>query len=239
MPAFFVLGEKLGYYCMTHEMYCTKCGEDNLGTAKFCRNCGESFGAEQETHVAVRRDARASGHEGFENAEEETRVAARRDVETLGRGDAETVTEKDIFSISPTLVFVKMGYVVAAFGALLLVAVTSAFTSISAGWAVLLGLLLFLIPAFYHFRRKLLRYTLTDAILQIDSGFIARTTRNVPITRIQDVTVSASPWQRLLGIGDLIVDNASEQGGKLTLKNINSPKKYADELLLQMRLLDR
>jgi len=37
----------------------------------------------------------------------------------------------------------------------------------------------------------------------------------------------------------VVIDNASEQGGKVALKNIDSPRRYADMLLKQMRLLDK
>ena len=89
-------------------MYCIKCGADNLETAKFCRKCGESFEAEEETRVAVR---------------ENTAVAE------IG-GDADTDSqEAEIFAISPTLMFVKVGYAFAALGALFLAAFTSVFLS--------------------------------------------------------------------------------------------------------------
>ena len=52
---------------------------------------------------------------------------------------------------------------------------------------------------------------------------------------LQDVTVSASIPQRLLGFGDLIVDNASELGGTTVLHNISNPRHYADLLLRQLR----
>ena len=177
-----------------------------------------------------------------DQAEEETRVAVRRSdnvVEARVGGDADTdADEAEIFAISPTLLFVKIGYGLAALGALLLVALVSVFTAVSAWIAVLIGLLLFLIPAYFHFKQKIVRYTLTPSKLEIDEGFISRTTRNVPIRRIQDVTVSASVMQRLLGFGDLAIDNASDDGGKIVLKNINEPKYYADVLLRQMRRLD-
>ena len=48
----------------------------------------------------------------------------------------------------------------------------------------------------------MLRYTLTDSKIEIDYGLIARTTRNIPLAKIQDVTVSASILQRILGFGD-------------------------------------
>lgn len=212
-------------------MYCDKCGADNSETAKFCRKCGADIDMELETRVAVRDDERSGDSDYL--------PPRPLDADTLPNQGGEP--EAEIFSISPTLVFVKMGYAAAAVGALFLVAMVSVFlpTIISTWIAVLFGLLLFLIPAYYHVRQKLVRYTLTDSKIEIDTGFIARTTRNVPIRRIQDVTVSATPWQRLFGMGDLVIDNASEEAGKVVLKNINTPKHYSDVLLKQMRELDR
>ena len=170
-------------------------------------------------------------------AEEETRVARKIPPENIIR---EIDEEKRIFTISPTLMFVKIGYAAAIFGALLLVAVLFSFESligVKVPWwiSVLFGLSMLLIPAFYHFRQKLVRYSLTDAKIEIDEGLISRTTRNVPLHTIQDVTVSATVTQRMLGFGNLIIENANENDGKIILKNINSPKKYADVLLQQMR----
>lgn len=195
-------------------MFCIKCGHDNLEAAKFCRKCGESMAAEEETRVAAR---------GIEGA---TQSAVDRD-------------GAEIFSIGPTLMFVKAGYVLAGIGAVLLAGISSAFiTAVSPIAAVFLGLILFLIPAFYHVKKKLVRYRLTDSTLEIDEGLISRNTRNIPIRRIQDVTVSSTATQRLLGFGDLMIDNASDEGGKVVLRNINSPKQYADVLLRQMRRLE-
>jgi len=135
--------------------------------------------------------------------------------------------------------FVKMGYVLAAIGALLLVAALTVFAFVPGWLAVLFGLALFLIPAFYHFKQKLILYNLTDSTVEIDTGLMSRNTRNIPLRTIQDVTVSATIWQRILGFGDIVIDNASEQGGKVVLKNINSPRHFADMLLRQMRLLNK
>jgi hypothetical protein len=51
------------------------------------------------------------------------------------------------------------------------------------------------------------------------------------------VTVSASIPQRILGFGDVVVDNASEIGGSTILHNINTPRHYADLLLRELRPL--
>ena len=191
-------------------MFCIKCGADNKDTAAFCRKCGTVI------------------------EEEETRVAVRT---ATDNGELKAENEREIFSITPTLMFVKMGYVAAAVAALFFVALASAlaFAIVPPWLAVVIGLGLFLVPAFYHIKQKLVRYTLTESTLEIDEGFISRTTRRVPLRRIQDVTVSATVPQRLLGIGSVSIDNASEDLGKITLKNINSPREYADRMLAEMR----
>jgi uncharacterized membrane protein YdbT with pleckstrin-like domain len=52
---------------------------------------------------------------------------------------------------------------------------------------------------------------------------------------VQDVTVTAGFVQRLLGYGDLVIDNASEQGGNIVMRNIADPRRHADLLLRQLR----
>ena len=101
--------------------------------------------------------------------------------------------------------------------------------------SVPLGLSFLLVPAYYHLRRNMVRYTLTDSKIELDTGLIARTTRNIPLSKIQDVTVSASIPQRMLGFGDVIIDNASELGGTTLLHNISNPRHYADLLLRELR----
>ncbi len=213
-------------------MYCTKCGADNSETAVYCRKCGVKMETEDETRVSPKKDYVPPGRN---MVPDESRLERMSHVDDSSHGN-----EAEIFSISPTMMFIKAGYVLTALGALLLVALISAFLpAVSTGIAILIGLLLFLIPAYYHIRKKLVRYTLTDSKLEIDEGFVSRKTRTVPIRRIQDVTVSSGVTQRMLGFGDLVIDNAGEAGEKVILKNINTPKHYADLLLKQLRRLDK
>lgn len=204
-------------------MFCSKCGAKNSDEAVYCQKCG--FRLEVE--------------------EEETRIARPLKNEPAAENEIEEPhDEKQIFSIRPTLMFVKIGYVATVVGAFLLVALLSTIDSwlklnIAPWIFVLVGLSLLLIPAFYHFKRNVVRYTLTDSKIEIDEGFISQNTRNVPLRTIQDVMVSSSIPQRMLGFGNLIIENASEADGKIILKNINSPKRYADILLKQMRRLDK
>lgn len=202
-------------------MFCINCGSKNSDEAIYCQKCGRLLEAEEQTRVARKIPA-------------ETFTTFTKENELFNKDD----DERRIFTVSPTLMFVKIGYAAAIFGAILLVALLSVFyeyLKIPAWISVLFGLSMLLIPAFYHFRQKLIRYTLTDAKIEIDEGLISRTTRNIPLHTIQDVTVSATVTQRMLGFGNLIIENANESDGKVILKNINSPKKYADVLLKQMR----
>ncbi len=206
-------------------MFCIKCGAENKDTAAFCRKCGAAI-EEEETRVAVR-----GGGENHPVGEAPAPLLRKE-----GSHD-----EEPVFSSAPTLLFVKAGYVGAAIGALFFVAVASAFAyMIIPIWlAIILGFGLFLIPAFYHLKQKLVRYTLTPSTLEIDEGLISRTTRRVPLRRIQDVTVAATATQRLLGIGSVSIDNASEDLGKITLQNINNPREFADRMLREMRTVER
>ncbi len=196
------------FFCIIPGMFCSSCGKENSDEAAFCQKCGRAFEAEEETRVASRSPVAVDGHR--------------------------------IFSITPTLKLVYVGYVMAVLGAFLLVGVVSIFLRSMVGvWAsVILGMALLLVPLFFHIRKKLVRYTLTDATIEIDRGLVSRTTQNIPLRRVQDITVSASVAQRMLGIGDLIVDNASEDGGKVILAGIDSPKKYADMMLQQLRRIE-
>jgi membrane protein YdbS with pleckstrin-like domain len=120
------------------------------------------------------------------------------------------------------MIFIKPGYALAVVAGVALVFLLATL-GLSASISIPLALALLLIPAYYHIRRNMVRYTVTDSKLQIDTGLVARTTRNIPLSKVQDVTVSATIPQRLLGFGDVIVDNASDLGGQTVMHNINSP----------------
>lgn len=221
-------------------MFCNKCGKENDDDAAFCQKCGNAFEGDVETRVA-KHDYKLSGSPTTPSSQSLGHPSSgRRGVLDATPPNQGGELDARIFSITPTTKFVMAGYVLAIIAAFLLVAVVSVFIpAVSAIIAVLIGLLLLLIPAYFHIRQKLTRYSLTDTTIEIDRGLISRTTQNIPLRRIQDVTVSATLFQRLLGYGDITIDNASEDGGKVVLDNVDSPRKYADHVLRQMRSLDR
>lgn len=189
-------------------MTCSTCGAYVTPSVRFCSNCGAAVDAEA-TRIA-RLQSRA-----LENSID---------------GDL----EHTIFTVRPTMIFIKAGYALAVLGGIALVFLLATLT-VPASISIPLALALLLIPAYYHLRRNMVRYTVTDAKLQIDTGLIARTTRNIPLSKVQDVTVSATIPQRLMGFGDIIVDNASEIGGSTVMHNISNPRHYADLLLRELR----
>lgn len=196
-------------------MRCLNCGSFLEADSRFCKNCGTSV-----------HDA------------EETRIARAESATTPARYDEDDDIEHVIFTVRPTLMFIKIGYAAAIIGAILLTVLLQFIPLLrDIPWYITIpiALALLLIPAYYHLKRNMIRYTLTDSKMEIDYGLIARTTRNVPLSKIQDVTVSASIPQRIFRFGDVVIDNASEIGGSTILHNINDPRHYADLLLRQLR----
>lgn len=55
-------------------------------------------------------------------------------------------------------------------------------------------------------------YVVTDRRLITRRGIIARTGRDMPLTRINDISFSHTVLERLLGCGTLVVESAGERG---------------------------
>lgn len=226
---------------------CPDCGTRLTPGARFCAACGAAADSD-ETRFAP----------GFSG--EETRVAAPtrprpaqppRPVEPLqvrplpptperqppaARAVPEA-EEQTVFTVRPTLLFIKLGYALAALGAFLLIALLAWQPWLAVPFYVSLpvALALFLVPAYKHLMRNTVRYTLTDSKIEIDQGFISRTTRNIPLRNIQDVSVTTSIPQRLLRFGNVVVDNANETGGSTVLRDIPDPRRHADLILRELR----
>ena len=145
---------------------------------------------------------------------------------------ANATPEKVIFQIRPSFYSVGVSYATAALAAIILTGLIGwlGFTLIIALIFALVG---FAYPVMKHIERNRIVYTLTPNKIEIDSGLISKTVRNIPLRNAQDVTVSATIFERMLGVGDVIIDSAAE-AGKITMRQIPDPRKHADLILQQL-----
>jgi uncharacterized membrane protein YdbT with pleckstrin-like domain len=81
-----------------------------------------------------------------------------------------------------------------------------------AAWLMAIPCLGLLIPVTMHWKRRMVSMRMHDNHLTFESGFLARTRRTVDMAKIQDVTVKQSLGQRLMGVGDLMLESAGEAG---------------------------
>jgi membrane protein YdbS with pleckstrin-like domain len=97
-------------------------------------------------------------------------------------------------------------------------------------WVPAILLIVLLPPINMHLKRRLITLCLHDDQLTIETGFLSRTRRTVDMAKIQDVTVRQTPGQRILGVGDLMLESAGESGA-MAIGNLDSPREIADEIL--------
>ncbi|MDT5121172.1 MAG: hypothetical protein QOC96_654 [Acidobacteriota bacterium] len=214
-------------------MHCTNCGAYIPPGARFCAGCGAPAADPEVTRYAggaQQQQPYAPPQQPYAPQMQAPPPPAYNPV----RQQSASAVEQQIFKTRPTLLFIKIGYGLAALGAILVIVLLASYTN--APWWVSLpiALALLLIPAYYHLKRNMVQYTLTSNKLEIDEGFISRTTRNFPLRNIQDVTVSTTVMQRILGYGNVVIEDASELGGSTIMRNIHNPRQYADLLLREM-----
>jgi uncharacterized membrane protein YdbT with pleckstrin-like domain len=99
-------------------------------------------------------------------------------------------------------------------------------------WAWLLALpaLLFFFPLRGQLRRHFTKATLAGDKLRYESGVFSKTTRTIPVSKIQDVRADQTLGQRLLGVGDVTVEDAGKAGA-LAIRNIDDPQDIVEAIL--------
>ncbi len=208
-------------------MYCNQCGATVNQGSKFCNNCGAAVVAVQaRSFQAGERQPQPSGN----YPEAAPALGAIAD-------------EHIIFTLRPTMVFVIVWYIVATVAVLLatvLIAVLKrTYFSEQSDWLVFFIVLavafcIYAVPLYKHFLRRREVYVLTNHKLEMRYGIFSKTVRNIPLLKIQDVMVTASFWQRLLKLGDIEIDSAS-QAGKIVLDEVHKPEHYANVILTELR----
>jgi len=97
-------------------------------------------------------------------------------------------------------------------------------------WLVVLPLVVLVVPLSMHVKRLQMTLRLEDHHLTLERGFLSRTRRTLDMAKIQDVTVKQTLRQRMIGVGDLILEDAG-QTGAMDIRNLDRPRAIADFII--------
>jgi uncharacterized membrane protein YdbT with pleckstrin-like domain len=103
---------------------------------------------------------------------------------------------------------------------------------------VLIVALLLVLFALAGFVRRYARWATTNIVVTTDrlilrAGVLAKSGREIPLDRINDISFHQSLFERLIRAGDLVVESAGERGQE-TLRYVPDPEHVQRELYRQM-----
>ncbi|MBA0087428.1 MAG: PH domain-containing protein [Acidobacteria bacterium Pan2503] len=79
-------------------------------------------------------------------------------------------------------------------------------------------------------RRLFTRAVVSGDRLRYEIGATSKSTRNIQLTKVQDIRVDQSFLDRLLDIGNISIETSGETS-RLTIANVDRPQAVADELM--------
>ncbi|HEY1206322.1 MAG: PH domain-containing protein [Bryobacteraceae bacterium] len=97
-------------------------------------------------------------------------------------------------------------------------------------WLLAVPALLFFFPLRGQLRRHFTKATLAGDKLRYESGVFSKTTRTIPVSKIQDVRADQTLGQRLMGIGDVTIETAGEDG-ELAIPSVDHPQGVVEAIL--------
>jgi membrane protein YdbS with pleckstrin-like domain len=224
-------------------MFCQHCGNSLAPESLFCNRCGSKASnpkgagtsrAGRQAPAPPRPARRAPvvpstpDQESLDEYEEDY-------PESRDKGYREDFADPDqvIFSITPAFYEVLPSYLLAVVLSLI-VTMGVAYARGSLGIALIAAAILFIRPIFRHIRLRRTVYTLTATKLEIRTGILSKDAKNIPLRHIDNVEVSETLKERLIGIGDVLIDSAALDT-KMALNNIRDPRKYADMIMDQLQ----
>ena len=229
-------------------MFCRHCGNKVPSDSQFCNSCGKriqdenSLSHTRSTPAPIVRPARRrlaiedpfSQAPIIEEDEEDYEADDIDEYEDLAEEvhQEETSDSDVIFTIYPAFYEVGNQY----FAAILLsVAATAliAYFNFPFWIAIVFAAACFIKPIYRHIQNNHTVYRLTTTKIEIKSGLFSVKSRNIPLRHVQDVSVSETFKERLIGIGDVVIDSAAIEG-KIIMRNIRNPRKYVDMILNQL-----
>lgn len=224
-------------------MYCNRCGNNLPPESQFCNRCGNRVHTENRPRrdrpipPAPRvRPARRRLVVGNEFEEEPPYYEEEEPINHFVPQENEEVDvpessadEEVIFTIFPAFYEVATQYTIAI---MLSVGMTAliAYLQFPLWIALAFATICFIKPIYRHIQNNHTVYKLTTVKIEIRSGLFSTKSRNIPLRHIQDVMVSETFSERLIGIGDVVIDSAAVEG-KIVMSNIKDPRKYAEMIL--------
>jgi uncharacterized membrane protein YdbT with pleckstrin-like domain len=97
-------------------------------------------------------------------------------------------------------------------------------------WAPLLLPVVLLWPLSRWLRLRYIKAVIAGDRLRYETGMASKSTRNLQLSKVQDVRVDQSVSQRLFGVGDISIETAGETS-RLTIANVDDPHKVADQIM--------
>jgi uncharacterized membrane protein YdbT with pleckstrin-like domain len=134
--------------------------------------------------------------------------------------------------IRPTTKFLKAGAALATllFLALEVMCLTSWNAATGTPLIMVVPVLILIWPALRALRWRFTRAMISGDRLRYETGITSKSTRNIQLSKLQDVRVDQGLFQRIFNIGDLSIETAGETS-RLTISNVDSPQELADEIM--------
>jgi uncharacterized membrane protein YdbT with pleckstrin-like domain len=103
---------------------------------------------------------------------------------------------------------------------------------------VLIASLILVLLALARFVRRYTRWATTNMVvtnerLILRAGVLAKTGREIPLGRINDIAYRQRLFERLIGAGDLLVESAGERGQEI-LRMVPRPMRVQQAIYAQM-----
>ena len=135
-------------------------------------------------------------------------------------------------TVQPTSKFLKAGTIFAVVVFLGLEIACLLWWNVAVGSALIMvaPVLLLLWPATRAVKRRFTKTVISGDRLRYETGITSKSTRNIQLSKVQDVRVDQRLMQRVFNIGDLAIETAGE-ASRLTIHNVDNPQALADEIM--------
>ena len=136
-------------------------------------------------------------------------------------------------TIRPTAKFIKAGLVLVV---LIIIALEVAYfkqwrdVEGFPSWFPYVPLVLLLWPASRAIRRRFNKAVVTGDRLRYEIGATSKTTRNIQLTKVQDIRVDQGLFQRMWNVGNISIETSGETS-RLTIRNVDRPQQVVNDLM--------